>query len=155
MEADTREDSNSEEVTHGLCLKCSHHIFAQLGMPLRQYLDGMDVPVAIVDSDAVVLMANRAAAEMVTKAAEQIEGVLCGKVFECEHGITQEGCGRTVHCSGCAIRNSIRRTIESGEPQVRVPATLRCVKPGETTETELLISTELLDGLVLLRIEKP
>ena len=48
-------------------------------------------------------------------------GLPGGKVFECAYARLPEGCGKTVHCVTCAIRNTVTSTIQKEVLQVRVP----------------------------------
>jgi PAS domain-containing protein len=138
---------------YDLCRHCEHKLFAQWGLPFQEYLDGLEVPVVVTDDNVVLKAANQAACALLGKQPTQMEGLLGGLVFECEHALEPEGCGRTVHCSGCVIRNTVTDCHQTGTPHVRVPATLdRGTPEGRVTE-RLLISTLRRDNVVLLRIE--
>ena len=142
----------AEAITHGVCPECAHHLFAQMGMPLQEYLDGLAAPVAVVDGDARVLTANAQARTMLEKDLEEIDGQP-GDVFECAYAGLPEGCGHTVHCSGCAIRRTVMATHESGRSRVHAPATLYAGTQADITPVDLLISTEKVGDVVLLRID--
>ena len=99
--------------THGICEECKFHLKAQKGMPTSEYLDHLDAPVVIVDSDANVTAANISARGMLGKELDQIIGNPGGNVFECEYAYLPEGCGKTIHCSACTIR---KRVIRDNKP---------------------------------------
>jgi hypothetical protein len=84
---------------------------------------------------------------------DEIGGKLLGDVFECANATLPGGCGRTVHCSGCAIRKAVEQTWETGTPQVRVPATLQARDATALPVVALEISTEKVGEQVLLRID--
>jgi hypothetical protein len=79
-------------------------------------------------------------------------GRLGGDVFECEYARHPDGCGRTIHCSGCAIRRSVTTTFQTGQALHHVPAQLKQY-PQENRQVEMLISTEKVGDTVWLRIE--
>jgi hypothetical protein len=64
-----------------------------------------------------------------------------------------EGCGKTVHCSGCAIRNTVMDTFQSGKSHLAVEAPLVYGTPDNRHEISFLISTEKVKDVVLLRID--
>jgi nitrogen fixation/metabolism regulation signal transduction histidine kinase len=110
-------------------------------------------PVLVVDSGDRIESANRKAREMLEKELAEIKGSSRGVVFECAYARLPEGCGKTDHCSGCAIRRTIAHTFESGKSSLRVPATLKCELPKEGEDRRFLISTEKAGDVVLLRID--
>jgi len=141
-------------VSHGICEQCAFHLVAQLGMPLQEYLDGLEVPVLVVDDDVNVKTANRQARELLQKELPAIEGYKGGDVFECDYSRLPEGCGKTVHCSACAIRGTVTDTFKTGMTHVSVPACLHRIAGEENQEISLLISTELVNGVVFLRVDR-
>jgi len=143
----------AEAITHGVCPECAHHLFAQMGMPLQEYLDGLMAPVAVVGGDGCVLTANARAQAMLEKELTDIIGRAGGDVFECAYAQMPEGCGHTVHCSGCAIRRTVMATHESGRSRIHAPATLYAGTQADITPVDLLISTEKVGDVVLLRID--
>ncbi len=139
---------------YDLCSHCEHHLFAQWGISFQDYMDGLDVPVVVTDGDFVLKAGNRAACALLGKDMAQMGGMPGGTVFECEHALQPHECGRTVHCSGCVIRNTVTNSYLTGTPHMRVPATLdRGTSEGRVTE-RLLISTLLRDNVVLLKLER-
>jgi PAS domain-containing protein len=140
-------------VSHGLCERCSHHLFAQQGMPLLPYLDGLGAPVVVVDAEGTIRAANRQVRELVQQDLSSIEGRKGGDVFECAHARLSEGCGQTIHCSACAIRRTVMETHRTGRSREGVPASLQAGTPGNARRSELLISTERVGDYVFLRID--
>ncbi len=137
-----------------LCFRCEHQLFAQWGLPFQKYIDGLDVPVVVTDGDVVLKAANRTALALLGRKAAQLEGLRGGLVFECEHALEPEGCGRTVHCNGCVIRKCVTDTHATGTPHLRVPATLDTRAPDGAATVQLLVSTLRGDDVVLLKVEK-
>lgn len=141
-------------VSHGICEACADEFLSNSAVPLQRYLDKLPEPVLAVDSDVLVSFLNRKAQELVGKSLEQSVQRRGGEVFECIHAASPEGCGRTIHCSGCVIRNSVATTYRTGEPQVLIPATLKKGDPDDPTAIALTITTVKRGDLVLLRVDK-
>jgi len=152
LETASAVESEDQLISHGVCDDCKFHIIAQNGMRLREYLNSFDAPVFIVDKDNRVKTSNTSAASTFKKDPPEMDEVLCGIVFECDHSHLPEGCGKTVHCSACTVRICILQTIETGRIFSRIPAYLDCSKKG-TNKIHFLISTEKLGDSVLLRVE--
>ena len=141
-------------VTHGICETCANALLSDSPVSLHSYLDSLSVPVLLVDSDVTSSFANREALKIIGKPLNWITGRKGGDVFVCAHAQSPEGCGKTIHCSGCAIRNSVMLTHETGEPQVMVPATLERGDLHGPASIALVITTVKQGDLVLLVINR-
>ena len=142
-----------KHLRYDLCPSCENQLFAQWGLPFQDYLDVLEAPVVVTDGDVVLKAANRAACALLGMEPARMEGLPGGLVFECEHALEPEGCGRTVHCSGCVIRHSVTDTYLNGTAHVRLPATLDRGTPEGGAKVRLLISTLRRENAVLLKIE--
>ena len=140
-------------ITGSVCDECFYHLEARSGMPLLDFLDGLDVPVLAADGDGVVELANKPLLRILGKKPAQVQGQRGGDVFECAYAHLPEGCGRTVHCSGCAIRRAVTQTFLTGKSLRKVRAYLNRDAPTAMLQLGLLISTEKAWGMVLLRID--
>jgi len=139
-------------ITHGICEQCQSNISFQQGAPFQEFIDSLEEPVLVVGSEDRIETANRKARKLLGKELDDIKGSKRGKVFECAYARLPEGCGKTRHCSGCAIRRVVGYTFASGKSSLSVPATLRCEWPKGGEGTRFLISTEKVGDVVLLRI---
>jgi len=141
---------NDGGLTHAMCPDCDAYFGRQwAGQSLGEYLDRFAFPVMLIERQGRVVAANQAAGAMLGKDRVRMVGLLGGEAMECVHARLPEGCGGTVHCATCAIRNAVTRTRASGEPLSRVPARLK-----RTAGTaELLISTALEGQLVRVTVE--
>jgi len=153
MDVDHNGPASELVVSQGLCGECARHLAAQGGVPLVEYLDGLGVPVAVVDRDGVVKAANRQLCDLVRQDLSSVRGKRGGDVFECAYAGLPGGCGQTIHCSACAIRRAVTETMDSGISRERVPASLQQGDPGRPRQAELLISTQRVGSHVLLRID--
>jgi PAS domain-containing protein len=143
----------SDLVSHGMCDTCARRMEAGTRQTARDFLEQLDTPVFLTDGDVRIVAANSAARALVSKGDAEIEDRLSGDVIECANAYKPGGCGNTVHCKACAIRNTVTETMNTGRPQHRVAAfqTLR-TDDGEV-EKQLRISTERAGSFVLLTIE--
>jgi two-component system, chemotaxis family, chemotaxis protein CheY len=134
-----------------MCPACYAHYSRQLkGLPLNEYLDGFDCPVLIVNGDGRMLASNLLAAQMLGKSEAEIVGLLGGEAMECEFARLPEGCGNTVHCETCTIRNTVMHTMTSRDAIKDAPVKLR--KNGRLIH--LFMSTNYMDGLVQIVIDQ-
>ena len=141
-------------ITHGICKSCRDNILFQLGVELELFLDSLEAPVVMVNGSGTVVTANNKARKMLRKDLSEIGGYKGGDVFECEYARLPEGCGNTTHCSGCTIRRTVMQTYGTGKGFLRVQAKLNHYTPKDPEQMDLLISTEKLSDVVLLRIDK-
>ena len=145
---------DDEATSHSLCASCAHHFRATAGMPFEQYIEGLEAPVVTVTPQGTIATANAIALELLGKSPTEIMGFNGGDVFECEYARLPEGCGETVHCSGCTIRNTVMDTLQTGTPHRREPAYLNRYSDRGSQHYDLLISTEKKGGVVFLTIEE-
>lgn len=141
-------------ITHGMCEACAGTLMSDLPISLQRFLDGLPVPVLVVDSDVRASTANLEAQKLIGKPLGENTRQKGGDVFSCVHAKAPEGCGRTIHCSACAIRTCVTRTYQTGEPQVMVPATLKQGDPDTPSAVALTITTMKRGDLVLLMVHK-
>ena len=138
-------------ISHGMCPVCAFHVRASMGMPLQEFLDGLNEPVVLVNGDGRVMSANNDAQSLLGKSIDKINGFKGGEVFECEYSCLPEGCGNTVHCAGCTIRNTVMDTFDTGKGHVRESAYLNHNTKGRI---DYLISTEKVGEYAFLRIDE-
>jgi PAS domain-containing protein len=141
-------------ITHGICENCSTNLLFQMGVELGVFLDSLKLPVVVVDRGGTIVTANHQARTLLRKGLSEIAGYKGGDVFECAYARLPGGCGNTMHCSGCTIRRTVMETHGTGRGFLRVPATLNRNTPGDSEKIKLLISTERIADVVLLRIDE-
>ena len=108
--------SEFDAVSHGVCDRCLPLMVRELGQPMSEFLDELSPPVLVVQDNARVIAANAAARKMLTKEQLEICGELAGEVLGCSHSRDPGGCGQTVHCKSCAIRQCVAHTMATAEP---------------------------------------
>jgi hypothetical protein len=138
-----------------MCPDCSRALASETdGVSLQHHIEGISVPILIVDHNNSVVATNSKAREVLGGRLEATVDDTLGMVFDCVHSHLPEGCGRTIHCSGCAIRNCVAATFDTGAPQVSVPATLSVENLDQLSEVALTVTTVKNDGVVVMRIER-
>ncbi|HTT23830.1 MAG TPA: PAS domain-containing protein [Candidatus Sulfotelmatobacter sp.] len=138
---------------YGLCPTCSEVLTSQdIGVSLQSHLDSIPIPILLIDSHNTVVAMNAKAGDTLGWASVLDQAF--GRVFDCIYSRRPEGCTRSIHCSGCAIRKAIAITFDTGEPQIHVPATLSVENPDRLSEAVFAITTVRRDGVVLLRVEE-
>jgi hypothetical protein len=116
---------DSDAVSHSICTECERHFSKQwAGLKLGEYLDDFDLPAMALNEEGRVVAANQRMAEILGKKDRIRCGLLGGEAMECQFARLPEGCGRTVHCQTCTIRRTVMAVIDTGQPQLRVPAYL-------------------------------
>ena len=149
-----KENGNKYVISHGICEECAANMQNPDNKSLREYLDDMKAPVLVVDEEGTILIANKAISGMLGKKVEDIEAFKGGVAMECAYARLPEGCGNTIHCKTCTIRNNVMETFVTGKCKNRTPAFLDQVQGDDVGKLEFFISTEKVGDLVLLRIDK-
>lgn len=141
-------------VTGEVCDECLSRVTGQTGISLGEFLDDLDAPVMLVDSDVTVMLANKLVRSILNKDISQIQGRRGGDVFECVYARLPGGCGRTIHCGGCAIRRAVTDTFLTGRGHAAVLATIHPDFGKSSRQVAIRISTEKIWNMVLLRLEQ-
>ena len=142
------------EVTHGICQSCKEYYLSNWHITLDQFLNRLEAPVLMVNAQGEIVSANDQALKILGKTLDQVSGFKGGEVMECAYARLPGGCGNTIHCPACTIRNSVMGTFETGKSLKSVPAYLNRQNGNTIQKVELLISTEKVDDVVLLRIDE-
>ena len=141
-------------ISHGMCETCAAKLFDEPTVEIGDFLESLGGPVVTVDSMGRIQAANNSALKMIGKPPDQIFDTPAGNVFNCRHSAEPEGCGHTVHCVACTVRNAFTATLETGEAQQNIPAYLTTYLDGRKFRLEMHISTEKAGKVVMLRIEQ-
>lgn len=143
------------EITHGICPPCLDRVLNEVApAKLSDFLEGLGVPVFLMDDDVRVRAGNLMAAALLGKELDALTGVYGGEAIDCVHSREPGGCGKTVHCKTCVIRNTVTDTYRTGRSYARVPATANQEGADGLRSIRLLISTEKSGAGVLLRIDE-
>lgn len=148
------EKADFEHVSHGVCPECFPRFVAGSGIQFADFLDSLPIPVLVFGSDGRAICANTPGRLLAAKEPGELLDRPLGEVFECAYANNPGGCGETVHCKSCTIRQTVMETASTGRPGVRVPAYMDLGDQIEHKSIRFLISTELAGEVVLLRIEE-
>jgi PAS domain-containing protein len=141
-------------VTHGICPKCRDLMIRKIPGSLAALLDQFDMPILLVDENAVAQGANIAACKALGRDRASVTGFLAGDLTMCAHARQPGGCGKTVHCAGCQVRLSVTRTHQTGESLSNIDAYQDVETDLGVRRRHLRISTEKVGEFVLLQIDE-
>lgn len=148
------EFSSSGCITHGICSPCAIKITGYKPRTIKSILDFLEEPVFLINPEGVVKAANKSGLKLLGKNLSEIEDELGGDAFECVYAKKEGGCGRTVHCKTCAIRNTVMDTLSTGKGYDNVPA-FQNINTGDGPRIiKFHISTQKVGNSILLRIDK-
>ena len=153
LESTAADHEQQYPITHGICETCAANLLAQMGRPLQEFLDNLDVPILLLESGPLICSANRQARKLLDKQLADIAGRRGGEVIECVYAKLPEGCGNTVHCKSCTIRITVLETFATGRSFIRVPAYPDIQTLSGVKTMCFLITTEKVGDFVFLRIE--
>ena len=142
-----------QEVSHGMCELCSEKLCMENPAKMKEFLDKLEAPVLVIDSDGVALSCNEMAMQALNKPLDEVSGERGGDVMNCVFAKEPEGCGNTVHCKACTIRRLVMTTHETGRSTSKVPAYLYSPEQDDIRKIKFLLSTELVNSVVLLRLD--
>lgn len=143
----------NQPVSHGICMECAAKLVADMSKTLDSFLNRFEFPIVVVDVDAALVAANRHALRKKAGRFEIRKGARVGDLIECIHSYEAGGCGRTVHCRACTIRNLVKSTYTTGIAAEKVPATADIAAEGASEKIQYLITTEKIGDFVALKIE--
>ena len=150
-----KEPLTNQGPTHGICPECFEHFSRQLdGYHLSDYLDTFDEPMVILNSEARVIAYNQSYAEAYLDGETRPPGLLGGEFLDCANSRLPEGCGHTVHCRTCAIRNTITATLQTGETHKDVAAYLETQENGKSVIKHLKLTAEMHGLMVRMVIQE-
>jgi PAS domain-containing protein len=130
------------------------NLMGDVGIPIQSIIDRFPFPILVVDEDVTVSVLNKRGQEILGIPPNRVDRQRGGELFGCVNSHLPGGCGRTVHCSGCALRRAVTATYHTREPQVRVPATLKTGDPDSPAEVALTFSTSMRGSAVLVKIDR-
>ena len=110
------------------------------------------VPAFLVDADHTIGMVNRQALDLLHRPADQVLGERTGTVLECQNAYLAGGCGLTMRCAGCTLRQCIAHTHLTGEPRFNIRATLTLARGAGVKDVRVTFSTARIRDRILLEI---
>jgi hypothetical protein len=145
-----KEPLNDDRTSHGMCYDCFDHFERQAkGLKLDEYLDDFEAPILIVNKECRIAALNKKAAARLEKPRNEIIGLLGGEAIECNFARLPEGCGKTVCCETCTLRQTIMDTITTGKTRKNVRKTIR----KSDREIDMIFSSYYVDGMVKIVID--
>ncbi len=151
-----KEDSliDIPEETHGICQNCSASFISNgRGQDFLDYIDSLPTNILVVDENARAIHANTMNLLALGKDLSEVRDKLGGVIFNCEYSHLPGGCGNTLHCPQCVIRNAVIGTMSDSQPRSDIRADLYQRQPdGNNVWFSVIFSTEKAGSVVLMRI---
>ncbi len=114
---------------------------SEMGDLVGSVLDAIPSPIFVVDDDVQIIGYNLAASKMLAQEPDLVLRQRAGEILHCLHSTeTPGGCGRSVVCKGCPVRNAVKEAL-SGHQVVRTRARMELVQGAEVKEIFLLATT--------------
>ncbi|MCF7832250.1 MAG: hypothetical protein K9N05_01570 [Candidatus Marinimicrobia bacterium] len=149
----TSDIHNEHTITHGICETCLNKMFGSNNIDFVPFLNSLAAPVVLIDDNNTYLSANNLALAVLGKEREKLQQNRTGDIFTCENSHLDGGCGHTDKCGGCQMLKLINDTYEDKDNFDHVPVTLFQKKGEVRHKLELELTTEKVNGLVLMRID--
>ena len=143
----------SESVSHGICETCRDKLMRSVPVSIPRPIETFDFPVLLVDNDVVIHGANSAAVAILGRRVAVIGNLKGGDAISCENAAGEGGCGRSPHCAGCVLRNSVAATHADGRPRQNMVSRHRLDGDTGRRDVAVRISTEKVGEMVLLMVE--
>ncbi len=119
-------------------------------MSLQTFIDEFPFPVLVVNGAYEPVAVNKTGARSSRLTIEIVPNPTMGAIVECEHSKLPEGCGRTIHCSGCTLRRTLEETNETGRPFFMIPATVT----SGSKEISVYVSTVKANDRIVVKLDK-
>lgn len=140
-------------ITFDICDSCISQV--SVTSDYATLLEAIEAPVLLMQGNPrQVVTANKLALDLFEKKAEQVESHRGGQVFDCVHSYTEAGCGKDENCANCKIKNAIVDTFTSTNSHKGISTGLSIRKADVIKTYALQVSTEEIDELALVRIER-
>jgi len=118
---------------------------------LLSILNNAPIIILLVDEQLKIIKVNQTGLNLTEKSSNQVVGLRGGDVLNCIHSTEHpEGCGHSLDCKVCALRNSINYTLDTHESLYKVEAILNMGSCDNVFERNVLITTEYIE-----EIDKP
>jgi hypothetical protein len=128
-------------VSHGICASCFSDILTRDSTSLKEFVEQISVPVLVVDGDVKAALSNNKTESLLQKESREFLARTGGDIFDCVNSKGPGGCGASIHCLGCTIRNCVEDTYKTGNPHIDIPATLKVELNADLKDTVSRIST--------------
>jgi PAS domain S-box-containing protein len=125
---------------------------------LTTIFDGAPVMMLVVDGNYRVRKANRTMQAALGATGAELNGVPCGDVLRCLHRLdSPEGCRHGPKCEACALRQAVKRTLETTVGVSGVEAVFETETKEQPCRSSFLLSTNFLrmgdEAMVLVCLE--
>jgi len=118
---------------------------------IKEFLENLPIPVVSIAADNTIITTNSKASEIFRLEPEKNFEKKAGELFDCKNSRSAGGCGKTVNCMKCTIRNLVLTTYLDGTPREKVSVP---VETNENKKASLTVSAVRVKGNVWLRFDE-
>lgn len=111
---------------------------------LKAIYDNAPVMMCLIDEETKILFGNKAFEYLSSAIDTDINGQQVGNAIGCLKSF-KNGCGKSILCKDCSLRNAIIDTLETGLGHSNIEHKTRVIHSGEQKEISLLASTAIID----------
>ncbi len=133
----------------GVKVRSSQETLEAANSQLQALFDVANVGILLLDERGDVKRGNDTVSRWVGRELPAPGGGQPGDVIGCAHALGGPGkCGKTAHCSGCAVRNAFETVLRSGQPVHDVETEVVLAANGKEERLWLEVSADpvILDG---------
>lgn len=116
---------------------------------LQKIFDVVNIGMLLIDDSGIVKRINNIIAQWIDKDATAVSGSRPGNILGCIHVLDKDAvCGKTPHCSECAIRATFQVVLDSGKPIHGIEAQASLLMSGKEEGVWLDLSADpiIIDG---------
>lgn len=111
---------------------------------LQLIFDNSPAMMMLLNEQTEILKINQAGLKFTDILIAKAEGKKTGDVFQCVHAAKHsKGCGYGENCEHCTLRNTIKKTMDTGKSYQNIEATLNVYRNGKPFTLTVLIATTL------------
>lgn len=116
---------------------------------LRAIFDVVSIGLLLIDEKGVVKQVNNTVSLWMGKDFSLPQDKQPGNIVGCVHALSSpDGCGRSVHCPTCPIRNTFEQVLETGKPIRNIETQVTLILNGKDNSLwfEVNVDPIILDG---------
>ncbi len=151
-----KEPKENKDVSHGICPECYLVAIGRLtDLSISGYLDFFDQPMIAVDNSNRVMAYNRQFLKGILLGNEKLKELSCGEFIECRNSKHTWECGKSSQCNDCPLRQLIRRTFQTSQPQERIQIDLTHLSEDRFFKRSWTVSVAKVKEMVHLTFLEP
>ncbi|MBN2349190.1 MAG: PAS domain S-box protein [Bacteroidales bacterium] len=113
---------------------------------LFEVINNAPFAMILMDENLRIQSVNQYGIKYLNKDYNGIMGLLGGKVFDCINSFNPKGCGHSVNCQHCVIRNSVHKTLKTKSNLFKVEGVLDLkLSDNSVSRRNIILSTSYIE----------